>query len=687
MPNMHDYTILYHEDDSGEIEPFLNKLKGSDITVWYDKENKVYGQNSTDTIKDSLLNSNGCLIFFRFYDKPWECHHGAEQIEELLIEKSKDKNFRIIPVILPKFNTKIPEYLNFTQMDVKNGIYNSFDLEQFIKKHKEGNIVNTFKENPNSKFDSSMFSSFPRGFRADVDKIVTLLVGESLYSQKDVSIRELIQNSIDACIRRKGWFAKKISININTKENFFEVSDNGDGMNLNSLQDSFSIIGKSIQGDNVLEGALDSNDEREKLIGKFGIGFISTLMISEKIQISTRHENSNQINLEITGIPNEFDYYENSQIGRNPREVGTKVRVYIKKEFQNIDILNSIMKYCRHILHLEVFEDDKKIKLDDSWNTEEAIEAQKYYLDNKCEVSLGIFKEARNIILSNEGFYIKSINKYSFILPTHLPSYIGGEINFTSSAVSLNIARDDIINNEKLIFLKSFITFRVRDLILDTLQNKNQKANKTTLNLLKYYLYLAIENEEKDLPFSAEEASDLLYSNWFFRIGIDLSLLDIVNRLKNKKYLYYTNEDNDSLQSVNLLEQEGYTVIRITSRDIDLKKQYAKKRIEEKKILIYLAERFGFEVVSVATPREEDMRAINEGIINIPDKWKKLIRGIPDELGEDVSLVSCSFKDLSFKFSDKIYINLNSDELSKYFNEGITSDGLKYFLKGHLSKK
>ena len=123
-------------------------------------------------------------------------------------------------------------------------------------------------------------------FQAEVGNILDI-VAHSLYSQKEVFLRELISNASDACdklryesisnanlLKTESDF--KIELYINSKEGSLIISDNGIGMNKDDLMDSLGTIARS--GTKAFLDDIKNNPKNYKntltsLIGQFGVGF------------------------------------------------------------------------------------------------------------------------------------------------------------------------------------------------------------------------------------------------------------------------------------------------------------------------------------------------------------------------------------------------------------------------------
>ncbi len=118
------------------------------------------------------------------------------------------------------------------------------------------------------------------------------ILGETLYSEPEVAIREMIQNAHDSCLRRmaeeEGFAAARINIECNTFERTLTFRDNGSGMTEQEIHEFLSTIGKGYTAE--LRQALSEKNRQiaERLIGRFGLGLLSAFIIAENIEIRTR---------------------------------------------------------------------------------------------------------------------------------------------------------------------------------------------------------------------------------------------------------------------------------------------------------------------------------------------------------------------------------------------------------------
>ena len=141
----------------------------------------------------------------------------------------------------------------------------------------------------------------PHAFQADVARLLHLMV-HSIYSDRDIFIRELVSNGADACeklryealtqpglIFDENGFA--IRITVDEDKHQIIVADNGIGMNEAELVSALGTIASSGTRaflDKLVEGGNDDGAKGAELIGQFGIGFYSSFMVASKVTVETR---------------------------------------------------------------------------------------------------------------------------------------------------------------------------------------------------------------------------------------------------------------------------------------------------------------------------------------------------------------------------------------------------------------
>ena len=135
-------------------------------------------------------------------------------------------------------------------------------------------------------------------FQAEVSKLL-VLVANSLYSEREIFLRELISNENDACEKlRYEALSKKdilkndkdfaIKIRVSKKKKIIEIEDNGIGMTKQDLIDNLGTIARS--GTSKFVEAMKSKKKGDiSAIGQFGVGFYSSYMVSETVIVHSKN--------------------------------------------------------------------------------------------------------------------------------------------------------------------------------------------------------------------------------------------------------------------------------------------------------------------------------------------------------------------------------------------------------------
>ena len=140
-------------------------------------------------------------------------------------------------------------------------------------------------------------------FQTEAAELLQLMIG-SVYSNKDIFLREIISNASDALDKRRIETLKdtelaenanpEIKIEINTDNKTLSVSDNGIGMSRDDLINYLGTIAKSGTKEFLKSVKAENKPLDEDLIGKFGVGFYSVFMVAEKVEVVTRKLGTNE---------------------------------------------------------------------------------------------------------------------------------------------------------------------------------------------------------------------------------------------------------------------------------------------------------------------------------------------------------------------------------------------------------
>ncbi|HEX3775734.1 MAG TPA: molecular chaperone HtpG [Polyangiaceae bacterium] len=204
-------------------------------------------------------------------------------------------------------------------------------------------------------------------FKAEVSQVLHLVVN-SLYSHKEVFLRELVSNASDALDKRRfealtqpelGTTNElKIQISADAERSTLTISDNGIGMTRAELEQNLGTIARSGTREfvNKLSKAREAGDQGLQLIGQFGVGFYSAYLVADRVDVISRHAG------EANAQRWSSDAQESFSIEPAERaEAGTSIVLHLKddqKEFLSEGRLRELVRrysdYIGHPIELEI---------------------------------------------------------------------------------------------------------------------------------------------------------------------------------------------------------------------------------------------------------------------------------------------------------------------------------------------
>ncbi len=176
-------------------------------------------------------------------------------------------------------------------------------------------------------------------FSVDTSAALQLLTGNRLYSDNRVFLRELLQNAVDACNLRKRLepsYKPSIHIRFNQDISKVTVRDNGIGMDRQWIEKYFLTIGISLYQSSEVRSAHQRSRIDFSFISQFGIGFLSSFLVAEKIIIKTRKPEGRGMRITIANLRDYFDVRELD----DAFAPGTEVTLHLKP---------SKINYCRSL--------------------------------------------------------------------------------------------------------------------------------------------------------------------------------------------------------------------------------------------------------------------------------------------------------------------------------------------------
>ena len=463
-------------------------------------------------------------------------------------------------------------------------------------------------------------------FQAESKRLLDLMI-HSIYSQKEVFLRELISNSSDAIdkvyyktltddaltFNRADYYIK---ITPNKDARTLTIKDTGIGMTKEELEENLGTIAKS--------GSLAFKDETEMeedfdIIGQFGVGFYAAFMVADTVTVRSRAFGEAQAyEWESEGA----DGYTITETDKT--EVGTEITLTLKEdgedehysEFLEENRLQEIIKkysdFIRYPIKMDVTKSEPKEDNEEEfveYTEEETLNSMvPIWRKNKSELSdedyVNFYKEKgygfdeplKHIHTNVDGniryqaiLYIPStmpfdyysadyekglelysngvliMNKAPELLPDYF-SFVKGMVD--SEDLSLNISREMLQHDRQLKMIEKNITRKIKSALQGMLKNDREtylKFYETFGRQLKYGVY-------SDFGQNKDVLQDLLmfYSSTEKTL---VSLAEYVERMpEDQKYIFYaTGESNEriaKLPQTEMVADKGYEILYFTE-DVD----------------------------------------------------------------------------------------------------------------------
>ena len=241
---------------------------------------------------------------------------------------------------------------------------------------------------------------FAKSFEADTSKILNIVIN-SLYSDRDIFLRELLSNASDAIQKRRfqgqttpsilNSEDDQIEIIINAKKKYVEIRDNGIGLNDEELSETLGTIAKSGTAGFLqeIEDNKDAKSAAQSLIGKFGVGFYSAFMVADTVEVTTRKAGTDKA---YTWASDGQTGYDISQSDMD-QPTGTCVKLFLKKDAKEYcegsRIRNLVKKYSDHIqIPIKISEKEGEV--------EQVNSAQALWTQSPTKISKEEYKEFYN---------------------------------------------------------------------------------------------------------------------------------------------------------------------------------------------------------------------------------------------------------------------------------------------------
>lgn len=527
-----------------------------------------------------------------------------------------------------------------------------------------------------------------REFKTESKRVLDLMIN-SIYTNKEIFLRELISNASDALdklyylsLTNKDIKVNKndleIKIDLDKDARTLTITDNGCGMTEDELENNLGVIAES--------GSLHFKEENDgkddvNIIGQFGVGFYSAFMVSDKVVVESKSYKDEDSHIwESTGV----DGYT---ISKGKKETtGTKITLYLKKDTEDYNYSDFLTEYkIRSIIkkYSDYISYPIKMMVENTRKKEDSEEYETYTEEATLNSMVPLWKKDKKNIKNEEynNFYQDRFHDYEeplkvlhfniegnvnftalLFIPSHAPydfyskeyekglalytngvlimdkcsdllpdyfSFVKGVID--TEDIPLNISRETLQDNKNIKLIAKSIESKIKKELLSMLSDERDKYEEFYKAFgmgLKFGIY-------NDYGINKDKLSDLVmfYSSNDKKLT---TLKEYTERMKEgQESIYYA--CGESVDKIDMMPQvesvkDKYEVLYLT------------EYVDEFSI-ITLAEYEGKKFVNVSSENtdistEEEKKHINE----INDNNKDMLSSMKDLLGDSVKEVKFTSK-------------------------------------------
>lgn len=527
-----------------------------------------------------------------------------------------------------------------------------------------------------------------REFKTESKRVLDLMIN-SIYTNKEIFLRELISNASDALdklyylsLTNKDIKVKKndleIKIDLDKEARTLTITDNGCGMTEDELENNLGVIAES--------GSLHFKEENDgkddvNIIGQFGVGFYSAFMVSDKVVVESKSYKDEDSHIwESTGV----DGYT---ISKGKKETtGTKITLYLKKDTEDYNYSDFLTEYkIRSIIkkYSDYISYPIKMMVENTRKKEDSDEYETYTEEATLNSMVPLWKKDKKNIKNEEynNFYQDRFHDYEeplkvlhfnmegnvnftalLFIPSHAPydfyskeyekglalytngvlimdkcsdllpdyfSFVKGVID--TEDIPLNISRETLQDNKNIKLIAKSIESKIKKELLSMLSDERDKYEEFYKAFgmgLKFGIY-------NNYGINKDKLSDLVmfYSSNDKKLT---TLKEYTERMKEgQESIYYA--CGESVDKIDMMPQvesvkDKYEVLYLT--------EYV-----DEFTIITLAEYNSKKFVNVSSENtdistEEEKKHINE----INDNNKDMLSSMKDLLGDSVKEVKFTSK-------------------------------------------
>ena len=474
-------------------------------------------------------------------------------------------------------------------------------------------------------------------FKSESKRLLDLMIN-SIYTNKDIFLRELISNASDALdklyyesLTNKDVSVKKkdlkISLSVNDTNKALIISDNGCGMDETELENNLGTIAKS--GSLAFKEMMDKKKNVD-IIGQFGVGFYSAFMVSKKIVVESKSIHSDKSYIWESDGASGYSISEGTK-----KDNGTTITLYLKDDTEDITysdyisdykIKSLITKYSDYIRYPIVFKDETLNSMIPLWKKDKSkitdTDYNNFYSDKyyDYEAPLKVIHTSAEGMVSYKALlfipshtpmdyytkeYEKGLSLYSNgvlimdtckdLLPDYL-AFVKGVVD--TEDISLNISREMLQQTKSIQLISKNIDTKVRKELEEMLKEDRDNYKKFFEAFgpqLKFGIYnnfgmdkdklkdliLLYSSKKKDLvtfkEYIEESGQDVIY----YASGETIDKIDNSPQVEPYKekdidILYLTDYIDEFMISA-LGEYEGKKFVNIKEEKSDLEDEKSKE--------------------------------------------------------------------------------------------------------------
>lgn len=560
-------------------------------------------------------------------------------------------------------------------------------------------------------------------FKSESKRLLDLMIN-SIYTHKEIFLREIISNASDAIdklcfisltddkvgLDRSDF---KITINADKDNRILTITDNGIGMDKDDLENNLGTIASS--GSYKFKQDMEEKQDDIDIIGQFGVGFYSAFMVAKKITVNTKKY----------GCETGYCWESSGADGYTIKEIekdapGTEIILELKDntEEENYDefleqyrIQGLVKKYSDYI-HYPILMDMKRSRVKEETKDSENPEYEEYtetetlnsmvpiwqrpkkdveqdeYDKFYQEKFMSMDKPLKTIVTSVEGvvtykalMFIPSAAPYDYYTKEYkkgLQLYSSGVLimdcceellpehfRFVRGIVdtadlSLNISREMLQHDRHLLTIAQNIEKKIKNELTSMLANDRENYEKFFTAFGRQLKYGVVS----DYGMHKDELQDLLmfYSSTEKKL---VTLSEYVDRMKEEqKFIYFATGENaaaiDTLPQTELLRSKGFEILYCTE-DVDEFTLQSLMQYKEKKF---------------CSATNDDLGIENEEKEEEEKDSSALLTFVKETLGDKVSEVTASKKLVSHPVCLTAKGGI-SFEMEKYFNSFQPDSGMK----------